>query len=136
IRDIGLGPGTELLNLGYPFGLSSGPEHFAFLRSGRIASYPILPVAERNSFELAITAFGGNSGGPVYISNYVKPGTEHILPNPRHFGVVGILTTSRTLVQTMQSVDESITRQTHLGFAGVVHANFIKETIDLLPKNW
>ncbi len=136
IRDIKVGPGTELLNLGYPFGLASGPEQFASLRSGRVASYPILPMSQRPSFELAVTAFGGNSGGPVYVSNYVTPGTENILPNPRHFGVVGMLTTSKSLVQTMQLVDESITRHTHLGFAGVIHAHFIKETLDLLPKQW
>jgi hypothetical protein len=134
IRDAGLGPGTELLNTGFPFGITSGSENFGFLRSGRIASYPILPVKERPTFELAITAFEGNSGGPVFISNYRKPGTEAIFPSVHWGGVVGILTTSKSLVQTVQSIDETTTRQTRLGFAGVIHAHFIKETIDLLPK--
>ena len=136
IRNAGLGPGTEVLNVGFPFGIASGPEQFGFLRSGRIASYPILPVAARNTFELAITAFGGNSGGPVYISNHVKPGTENNLPTPRYLGIVGVLTTSRMLIQNLETVDETITRKTQLGFAGVIHAHFIKETIELLPKHW
>ena len=134
IRDAGFGPGTELLNIGFPFGIASGSENFGFLRSGRIASYPILPVKERSSFELAITAFEGNSGGPVFVSNYQKPGTESNFPSVHWGGVVGILTTSKSLVQTVQSIDETTTRSTRLGFAGVIHAHFIKETIDLLPK--
>lgn len=134
IREAGLGPGTELLNVGFPFGITSGSENFGFLRSGRIASYPILPVKERPAFELAITAFEGNSGGPVFVSNYQKPGTESTFPSLHWGGVVGILTTSKSLVQTVQSIDETTTRNTRLGFAGVIHAHFIKETIDLLPK--
>ena len=136
IRGIKIGPGTELLNLGYPFCQTSQGENFPLLRSGRIASYPILPVAERSSFELAITVFGGNSGGPVYLSNYEEPGAQFTVPLRRHFGVVGMLTTSRVTTFTSQSLDETVIKQINLGFAGVIHAQFIKETIDLLPKYW
>jgi hypothetical protein len=37
-------------------------------------------------------------------------------------------------VQRLQSIDETTTKQTRLGFAGVIHAQYIKETIDLMPK--
>ncbi|MBW1796016.1 MAG: hypothetical protein JRJ38_16600 [Deltaproteobacteria bacterium] len=37
-------PGDELLCLGYPFGISANEAGFPILRSGKIASYPLIPT--------------------------------------------------------------------------------------------
>ncbi len=60
-------PGDELKCLGYPFGLESNDAGFPVLRSGKIASYPLLPTASTRTFLFDFRVFKGNSGGPVYI---------------------------------------------------------------------
>jgi S1-C subfamily serine protease len=64
----GLGPGDELLVLGYPQGLSANSAGFPILRSGRIASPIDAPAASR-TFLLDFRVFPGNSGGPVFATS-------------------------------------------------------------------
>ena len=59
-------PGDELLVLGYPYGAEGNEAGFPILRSGRIASYPLLPTATTKTFLLDFEIFQGNSGGPVF----------------------------------------------------------------------
>jgi S1-C subfamily serine protease len=61
----GLGPGDEMMVLGYPQGLSANSAGFPILRSGRIASPIDAPAASR-TFLLDFRVFPGNSGGPVF----------------------------------------------------------------------
>ena len=56
-------PGDELLCLGFPLGVSS-ESGFPILRSGKIASYPIVSTL------YAFRVFDGNSGGPVYFVDH------------------------------------------------------------------
>ena len=44
LKAYGLHPGDELNCLGYPLGAESNPSGFPILRSGKIASYPLLPT--------------------------------------------------------------------------------------------
>ena len=67
LREWEVSPGAELLCLGYPFGAEANPEGFPILRSGRIASYPLLPTKKTKTFLFDFTVFRGNSGGPVYL---------------------------------------------------------------------
>src|SRR5437868_11966238 len=62
-------PGEELSCLGYPFGAESNAAGFPILRSGRIASYPLLPTESTQKFLFDFAIFPGNSGGPVYLSS-------------------------------------------------------------------
>ncbi|HEX4182593.1 MAG TPA: serine protease [Caulobacteraceae bacterium] len=63
----GVGPGDEMMVLGYPQGLSANPAGFPILRSGRVAS-PIEPAAASATFLLDFRVFPGNSGGPVFLA--------------------------------------------------------------------
>jgi len=56
---------------------------------------------------------------------------EHRTSNAEHRMEARILTHFGV---RFQSIEETTTRSTRLGFAGAIHAHFIKETIDLLPK--
>ena len=58
-------PGDVLDCLGYPFGFESPVGSFPILRSGKIASYPLLPTKGTQSFLLDFRVFPGNSGSPV-----------------------------------------------------------------------
>ena len=63
----GLGPGDEMLVLGYPQGLSANSAGFPILRSGRIAS-PVDAATVSPTFLLDFHVFPGNSGGPVFMA--------------------------------------------------------------------
>lgn len=67
IKNLNIGLGDELLALGYPKGLAANGYGFPILRSGRVSSYPIIPILEFPSFLMDFSVFAGNSGGPVYI---------------------------------------------------------------------
>jgi S1-C subfamily serine protease len=66
LAKIEIHPGDELNVLGYPLGFSN-PGGFAVLRSGKIASYPLIPTRNHPYFLLDFRVFKGNSGGPVYL---------------------------------------------------------------------
>lgn len=59
-------PGDEVRCLGYPLGFPSNDAGFPILRSGKIASYPLLPTDRLKTFLLDFKVFKGNSGGPAY----------------------------------------------------------------------
>lgn len=113
-----VGPGDELLSLGFPRGLSANRAGFPILRVGRVASYPLAPVAAFPTFLLDFTVFPGNSGGPVFWTPTARrrPGTAE----PTHPFIAGLLT------QEVKVKDE----QLDIGI--VTHAQFIREAITLL----
>ena len=61
-------PGVNLKCLGFPLGKESNSAGFAILRTGDIASYPLLPTAQTKTFLMDFRVFKGNSGGPVYFA--------------------------------------------------------------------
>jgi len=69
LSEFEVNPGEELICLGYPFGAESNTGGFPILRSGRIASYPLLPTESTKALLFDFPIFPGNSGGPVYLSS-------------------------------------------------------------------
>jgi hypothetical protein len=126
-------PGDELECLGYPLGQSANDAGFPILRSGKIASYPLLPTASNPTFLYDFHIFKGNSGGPVY---FVQSG--RLYQNVFHAGenihfVVGLVSQESLMQQQISGFYSEETRQLQLGLAVVVQANFIKQTIEMLP---
>lgn len=113
-----VGPGDELLTLGFPRGYSSNTAGFPILRVGRIASWPLTPVDRFPVFLLDFPVFPGNSGGPVFWTPSARklPGTLQ----PEHPFIAGILTS------------EVRPGDGPLGIGLVAHATFVRETILLL----
>src|SRR5690606_32646656 len=113
-------PGDEMMSLGFPRGLSANRAGFPILRVGRIASYPLSPVVAFPTFLVDFTVFPGNSGGPVFLTGSTRrrPG----VPEPEHPFIAGVLT---------QQVELDSER---LGIGVVAHANYIRETIELLNQ--
>jgi S1-C subfamily serine protease len=62
-------PGDEASCLGFPLGAQSNDAGFPVLRSGKVASYPLLPTATTKWFLMDFAVPPGNSGGPVYLVN-------------------------------------------------------------------
>jgi hypothetical protein len=126
-------PGDELDCLGYPFGFTSNEAGFPILRSGKIASFPLLPTAVTKTFLFDFKVFKGNSGGPVY---FVQ--TNRIYGNVFRVGetvafIAGLVSEEKSLSQVMMGVYDQEVRQLQLGLAVVVHASSIKQTIEMLP---
>ncbi len=126
-------PGDELLCLGYPFGAEANEAGFPILRSGKIASYPLIPTNQTKTFLYDFQIFPGNSGGPVY---FVESGRTYA--GGMHVGTIqfiaGIVSQEHLITQKTESLYEVKETRYPLALAKVVHASFIKETIELLPS--
>ena len=118
-----LGPGDELLALGFPEGLSANTAGFPILRSGKVASFPLGPSDAFPTFLLDFNVFPGNSGGPVYMADSARrrPGADGT--EPAQF-VAGVLT---------QEVELN---SQNLSIGIVTQARFVREALQLLddPK--
>lgn len=126
-------PGDELECLGYPLGLASNDVGFPILRSGKIASYPLLPTSTTKSFLFDFRVFKGNSGGPVYfVANSRSYGGMIHLDETVHF-ILGLVSEEKIVPQVTIGVYEQEVRQLQLGLAVVIHSSLIKQTIDMLP---
>ena len=121
-KTLDVGPGDELLSLGFPRGLSSNRAGFPILRVGRVASYPLTPVAAFPTFLLDFAVFPGASGGPIFWTPTARrrPGTEA----PDHPFIAGMLS-QEVLVGTER-----------LGLGVVIQAQYVRDAIALLdaPK--
>jgi S1-C subfamily serine protease len=124
-------PGDELNVLGYPLGVGNTGD-FAVLRSGKIASYPLVPTSENPFFLLDFRVFRGNSGGPVYFvqAGRVYGGTMRV--GLIQF-VMGLVSEELSVTQQFQGLYESRSETYPLQLAKIVPAPYIIETIKLLP---
>ncbi len=128
-----MGPGVELDCLGYPLGNDSGTSgSFPILRSGKIASYPLLPTSGNKTFLFDFRVFKGNSGGPVYFAQTKFRGGVSFGPGAQF--LMGLVVEERVLPVVVSELYE--VRQTNypLSIGIVVHASFIRRLIESLPS--
>src|SRR5580700_3635087 len=116
-----IGPGDEMMVLGYPQGLSADSAGFPILRSGRVASMVAPPSADAPTFLLDFRVFPGNSGGPVFIADENRRVPGEAEPKDAEF-ITGMLT---------QQVELNNER---LEIGIVTDAAFIRDTIALLDQ--
>ena len=81
LDEIEFHPGDEAQILGFP-AMVSTDGGFPFLRTGRIASYPLTPMEVVKQWAFDAHVFNGNSGGPVYFTS-----VNRFFKNTPHFGV-------------------------------------------------
>jgi len=132
LRKFEIHPGDELNCLGYPFGAESNEIGFPILRSGKIASYPILPTKHVKTFLFDFEVFPGNSGGPVYFidSTRVYGGGTNV--GLIQF-IIGLVSQERLVSEQIEELYGRREQRYPLALGEVVHASLIRETIDLLP---
>jgi S1-C subfamily serine protease len=114
----GIEPGDEMLALGYPQGFSANEAGFPILKAGRVASFPLSPVKAFPTFLLDLNVFPGYSGGPVFTERTATPAAAGA-PDAQPF-IAGLIT------QEMELDSQNLS----IGF--VTHAEFIRQTLDLL----
>lgn len=126
-------PGDTFLCLGYPFRVESSQSGFPVLRSGRLASFPLTPVAQTKTFLLDFAVFEGNSGGPVYFVD-INRGYGGAIHMGETIGFIGGLVSGETKGQEQFEGQYSTEiRRIPMNLATIVHAKFIKEAIESLP---
>lgn len=118
---LAVGPGDEMMALGFPRGLSANGAGFPILRSGRVASFPVAPASLYPTFLLDFSVFPGNSGGPVFMSQTAGRRAGAANAPPAQF-IAGLLS---------QQVELNKER---LEIGIVVHAKYIREAIDVLDR--
>jgi hypothetical protein len=113
-------PGDELLSLGYPYGLPANTAGYPVLRSGKIASYPLIPARKHRKFLYDVQVHSGNSGGPVFFTASSRTyGGSHKV---REISFIAGLVSTQAVVEGQP-----------LELAAVIPAHFIREAIELLP---
>jgi hypothetical protein len=134
LEEFEIHPGDSLSCLGYPYGAEANEAGFPILRSGQIASYPLTPTKQIQTFLFDFRVFGGNSGGPVYFaqSNRTYGGGTR-LGQTIHF-LAGLVSEEKVLEENIQSLTETRKAKHALSLAVIVHAALIRETIELLPS--
>jgi hypothetical protein len=116
-----IGPGDEMMALGYPWGMSANGAGFPILRSGKVASYPVAPSKEFPTFMLDFTVFPGNSGGPVFLTSTTP---DAVTGQPSKVQLVAGL-----LTQELYGVNNE-----RIGLGVVTQASYIRETVALLDR--
>jgi hypothetical protein len=126
-------PGEILRCLGYPHRVESSEGGFATLRSGAIASYPLLPTKVRKTFLMSYNTFEGDSGGPVFLAETNRMLTGQ--SQPEKVNLILGLVLGQTFLDEETKTGYEIRKVRHrLGLAIVVHASLIREAITLVPE--
>ncbi|MGO8931836.1 MAG: trypsin-like peptidase domain-containing protein [Limisphaerales bacterium] len=114
---------SPLFVLTYPQRFEANDAGFTVARPGIIASHPFLPIQAHHTYLADFTTFGGDSGGPVFVA-----GTQG---HPLLIGIV--LAEFRHDEQVKMEYEE---RSIHhpLGLGSVLHAQFVRETIESAAK--
>ena len=124
LEDFEVHPGDEAFILGFPAAASTAGG-FPILRVGHIASYPLTPMKLTKQWAFDAHILNGNSGGPVYYT-YVN----RLFKGQLHFGVgQGVF---GLVIQDVRSLLPEFANK-DLDYGIVVPAQFIRETIDMLP---
>ncbi len=111
---------SPLFVLTYPQRFEANGAGLPIARQGIFASVPTLPITKQPTFFADFNTFAGDSGGPVFVAG---EGGQPLL--------VGIaLAQSHQEEKSVGEYEEKLVRRP-LGLGTVLHAQFIRETLDL-----
>ncbi|MBC8487538.1 MAG: trypsin-like peptidase domain-containing protein [Bacteroidetes bacterium] len=122
----------ETINcLGFPYCSYDSIGCFPILRSGKIASYPIIPSSVYSTFYFDFEVYPGNSGGPVY---FFEDGMKARSRSDQYFLMGGPhLQFIMGLVSQQRYVVDDTKDTIFIKLARVIHSKYILETIEMLP---
>jgi hypothetical protein len=110
---------SPLFVLTYPQRFEGNQAGFAVARQAIIASHPFLPIERHHTYFVDFTTFSGDSGGPVFVA-----GTDG------HPLLVGIVLAQSRHDEQVKTEYEQRTIHHPLGLATVLHAQFVRDTIE------
>ena len=120
LAEVHVGDGVRLAV--FPERAEANNAGFPILRSGSIASFPVISVKHHPIFLVDTTAWTGDSGGPVIHGSLRSPSGGPLL--------VGIVRGMRSVTDTVKE-SRFAERRTHypLGISEVLHAAMVRELI-------
>jgi hypothetical protein len=145
-------PGDQLFALGFPFCVE-GNFGFPVLRTGALASFPLVPSRSVHSFLFDFSVFEGNSGSPVYLYSPSRTirGNSTTTTVQMVVGLVSAQSVRPELSATMASSGTGAllaaspsatptlavheTTRSSLALAIVVPSSLIFDTIKMLPPS-
>lgn len=110
---------SPLFVLTYPQRFEANGAGFPVARQGIFASPPLLPVSAHPTYLADFTTFAGDSGGPVFIETA-----------DREPLITGIVISQHHHVDSLKSEYEDRTIRHPLGLGTVLHASFVRETVE------
>jgi hypothetical protein len=114
---------SPLFVLTYPQRVEANSAGFAIARQGIISSQPFLPIARHQTYLADFTTFAGDSGGPTFIAG-----------NDGHPLLIGIVLAQLRHDEKIKSEYEERVMHYPLGLGKVLHAQFVRETIEEAVK--
>ncbi|MES2572478.1 MAG: trypsin-like serine protease [Verrucomicrobiota bacterium] len=114
---------SPLFVLCYPKSLEADGSGLPVARQGIFASPPLLPLSTRPTFFADYKACPGDSGAPVFIA-----GADN------HPLIVGVVTEQQYYVDELKGMYEEHTIRTPLGFGIILHAQYVRETLEAAAK--
>jgi hypothetical protein len=114
---------SPLFVLTYPQRFEGNAAGFAVARQGIIASHPFLPVQRHHTFFADFTTFAGDSGGPVFVAG-----------KDAHPLLVGIVLAQSRHDERVKTEYEERVLHHPLGLGTVLHAQFVRDTIERATK--
>ena len=119
LKAAGLHICSPLFVLTYPQRFEANEASFAVARQGIIASHPFLPIEKNHTFLSDFTTFAGDSGGPVFVAD-----------ESGHPLILGIVLSQFRHDEKVTTEYEERTLHHPLGLGGVLHAQFVSETLE------
>ena len=123
LKTTGVHIGSPLLILTYPQRVEANAAGFPLTRHSIFSSPPLLPVKKYPTFMADFTTFAGDSGGPVFMAD----ADGHPL-------VVGIVLAQNHHDEKVKSEYETLTIRHPLGLGTVLHAQYVRETLEMAAK--
>jgi hypothetical protein len=125
-----LATGDDLYVACYPVQFEANTHGFPVVRRGSVAGYPLTPVKTYKTFLVDYNSFAGDSGGPVFLADPAAKGKD----GPAQPLIVGLILGQHQQDERTKLTYEERVLHHRLGLAIAVHADYIRQTIDLLPK--
>jgi len=125
-------PGDRIMSCGYPHQVEANAAGFPLLRAGAIASYPLLPAKTVKSYFAELNTFEGDSGSPVFFDEANRSFGGKMQPDRVQL-IVGIIIAQEFFDEEVKMHYGTIKTRQRLGLAVVVPAEFIRETVKLVP---
>lgn len=118
----GLTVGSRLFYVGYPHRIEANAAGFPVFREGVVSGYPLFPVERQPRFLFSASTFAGDSGAPVALSEAAEPAPL----------IVGMITSRTQQNDKLKSEEWDVTFKRDVDLGSLLHAAFIRETLDLL----
>ncbi len=118
----GLTVGSRLFYFGYPHRTEANGAGFPLYREGVVSGYPLFPITQYPLFLFSAPTFAGDSGAPVALAD---GGSQPLL-------IIGLVNTRTQQNDHLKSDEWDVTFKRDMNLGSLLHAAFIRETINLL----